>query len=285
MMRLLFFLLAAFVFLGQASLRASAATETETETETTTGEETTFSETETETATETSTAEETTVNEQTTNPESTTAAGTSQLSTTVAPTQFPVISCSTASDCPKSQPFCSPTANICQPCLSNNDCRASAHCNAVCVANNFNQNKCSTPVGAVRLQCTYNEVCYVNAASCQRKCIPSGNAANESAVACNDPSHTIPLGDQCDTQTGVCYDCLSNTDCGISVAATCNSTCTWNSVTYEYACSAGTICSAKQTCQLSSNLVASTNYACVNNNSRMIIASIALLVAVIAMTM
>ena len=245
-------------------IRVAAATETATET--TTAEEQPGTTAEEQPGT---TAEEqpgTTAEEQTTAEEPTTLApgGSSTSSAVTSPPTQPPVHCLTNSDCPSSLPFCQQNTlsslNFCQACIQDFDCRGGAHCNAVCVTNNFGINKCETPVGGTRLQCTHTQVCYISQASCQQSCLPTGNAPSEAAANCaNASSFSIPVGGKCNLDNGVCYDCASSADCGISQSATCNSACVLSPTTYQYSCSQGQLCSYSESCQSSG----SGAYSCV----------------------
>lgn len=78
------------------------------------------------------------------------------------------ISCTNNDDCPTTQPYCQqfiiPSLNFCQVCLNHNDCRAKGRCNAECVADFYGVNRCVTPAGQTRLQCSFSQVCYKNEA-------------------------------------------------------------------------------------------------------------------------
>ena len=122
-----------------------------------------------------------------------TTVDTTPVPTTPTPTTTAApVRCTTNADCPSDLPFCQQNTltslNFCQVCLTDLDCRASQRCNAVCLTNNFGINKCSTPVGQTRLQCSHSQVCYISQASCQQSCIPTGNTPSGAAASCTDPT-------------------------------------------------------------------------------------------------
>lgn len=192
---------------------------------------------------------------------------------------LPPVSCTTNANCPSDRPFCQQNSNMCQACLSDFDCRNSVRCNAQCTTDNYNRNRCVTPVGVSRLVCQRNEVCYKSDGVCQRSCIPSGNSANGAAVPCNSPNRTLQVGKYCNNQDGVCYSCLVNADCGISKNATCNSQCKYISASYQYTCSEVTPCAEDQTCSPKLSLFLTTDlYTCkTSSGSYFLIPSIATL--------
>ena len=172
-------------------------------------------------------------------------------------------SCSSDSDCPSTSPYCDPSYKICQVCMTDFNCRSKARCNAACAVDNFGKRRCNTPVGLVRLACGHSEVCYISAGVCQPSCVPTGNLPSEAAVPCNDPRFNISVGNICDKSSGVCYGCVSNTDCSPSAAPTCGSTCNSNA-DYTQTCSIVTACTNTSKCVKN---VTTSVYSCFTPNT------------------
>lgn len=155
----------------------------------------------------------------------------------------------------------------------NLDCRASQRCNAECFSDNYGQRHCHTPVGQDRVSCSHTQVCYPEKGQCGPSCIPTGSAPEEAATSCsNAAAFNFTVGNACNTNDGMCYNCLSDADCNSSKNATCGSVCSIVSG-QKNVCTSVTGCGANENC-----VSKSTTFSCMRTSiSTIIVPSLFLL--------
>ncbi len=131
------------------------------------------------------------------------------------------IVCSSASDCPKALPKCSPD-NLCVACLQSSDCASGTICDLTtftCQTGCLGQHDCKNPALPVCsiegkcVECTSDLNC-TELGGVRRTCDPGTNTCMLNPCKSNADCSLDSLGNRaCDTASGGCVACTANTDC------------------------------------------------------------------------